>query len=301
MTTQEILKGITSRNRKWARESANAIAEACQDRNRMLPLITYLPEIKRDRYDFGAQSPSKKNMEFAIRTLQFYSDLMRCPCALYAELDTFDPEQEVKKGNVQIIQRFYTSGVVTLYSIRCLQCKQRLHAEKQMNGTSWKWTKQEADPWSFDEYIDFPSPDKGDRVVYEDLGEVAMGGPLRGDGFLETRDKERYLLHDSCGGPPVWDLTGKRVALPIWTKDRGQHLGVVDMDKKELTTYKGRFGVLHLRAVYDNLVDLGSERFDLSKGQIHSVIPLAGAPPSTFASRMKALTEWVRQNGIKGS
>ena len=114
MTTQEILKGITSRNRKWARESANAIVEACQDRKRILPLLTYLAEIKDEGYKFGPHSPSKKNMDFAIRTLQFYRDLMRCPCELYAELDTFDPEREVKKGNVQILWKSYTSGVVTL-------------------------------------------------------------------------------------------------------------------------------------------------------------------------------------------
>ena len=78
-----------------------------------------------------------------------------------------------------------------------------------------------------------------------------------------------------CGGPRVWETTGKIFALPIWTIDRAQRLGVVDLTKMELTIFHERFGVLHIRSFDKNLIDTRQGKtFDIEKKRIDEVIKL---------------------------
>jgi hypothetical protein len=102
------------------------------------------------------------------------------------------------------------------------------------------------------------SPDNFHRLVYYNLVEIAMGGPLRGEGYLETKDKEKVKIHDSCGGPPAWERAGRLVAVPIWVSnpDNGlvQRMSVIDIMKMELRVYSRAFSVVELRSFDGNVI-----------------------------------------------
>jgi hypothetical protein len=280
MTSEEILKGITSRDASKVWRSSCEIASISQDRQRIIPLIRYLPEIQSKTVGLemgGAFAPNKRFVDFAIRTLQFHRDSRECPCCLYTHLDSFNPPEEEHKGNIKILYTIREqSGYVDYYKVRCCKCGQPYKViERDYHYTWWGWTKSVPDPWTFDEHKDFPSPDKSHRLVYENLSEVAMGAPSLGAGYIETGSKQRIKIHDSCGGPPLWEITGKMVALPIWTIDRGQRLGVVDLAKMELTIFQEKFGVLHIRSFDKNLIDTRSSKlFDINKKRIETVMSL---------------------------
>lgn len=133
-------------------------------------------------------------------------------------------------------------------------------------------------PWNFGNNDKCTrSPDKMHRLVYYDLGEFAMGSPLAGTCYLESNDKRKFEI-GWCGGPPVWDFSGQRVAVPIWTPQRFQRLGVLDVMTKELTVFSGPFSsVLHLRSFNNNLIDMDhSIHFDIRKETPESVTQLVG-------------------------
>jgi hypothetical protein len=129
------------------------------------------------------------------------------------------------------------------------------------------------------------SPDNFHRLVYYNLVEIAMGGPLRGEGYLETKDKEKVKIHDSCGGPPAWERAGRLVAVPIWVSnpDNGlvQRMSVIDIMKMELRVYSKTFSVVELRSLDGNViygVDGGSRDlvFDIENEGIRERMKLRG-------------------------
>jgi hypothetical protein len=123
-------------------------------------------------------------------------------------------------------------------------------------------------------------------LVYYNLNEIAMGAPIGGECFLETKDKQKIKIHDWCGGPPAWETDGQFVAIPIWTRKalKGivQQIGVVDTKRRELRIFAQTFRVLDLRSFnkgvvygYDSPIHMTSTLiFDTQKEKIDKVIRL---------------------------
>lgn len=278
MTTEEIVENIISGDQRKVRLSAVEIFRLCQKRKQILPLVSHLPEIQSKTKGLEMEESYQRVVDFAIRTLQFYRDGHECPCHLYMEFEAFNPDREKARGNVRILSfARLDNRHIEFYTVRCLKCGQVFKViERDYPCTSWGWTKQEPDPWTFDNNLNFPSPDNTHRVVYGYVGEVAMGGPLRGECFLESEGKPSVKIHGRCGGPPVWETSGGMVAIPIWTRDQGQRMGVVDLAKMELTIFQERFGVLHIKRFDKNLISTGTGKpFDIGKKKIDSVVALA--------------------------
>ena len=110
-------------------------------------------------------------------------------------------------------------------------------------------------PWNFsNEDKNLISPDGKYKVQYGYLAEIAMGGPIGADCFLIYPKNQKLRLNNWCGGPAVWQDTGKKVALPVWTANREQQIAVADVDKKILTIYTKLFRVLDLRTFKENII-----------------------------------------------
>ena len=142
-------------------------------------------------------------------------------------------------------------------------------------------------PWNFhntDKTL--VSTDNYHKVVYYDLNEIAMGAPIGGQCFLETSDKKKVKIHDWCGGPAAWEISGQLVAIPIWARNflKGiiQQIGVLDTKKMELKIFTKTFRVLDIRS-FDKTTIYGYDSpvhnpetviFDIEKEKIETIIKL---------------------------
>lgn len=109
-------------------------------------------------------------------------------------------------------------------------------------------------PWDFtnnDENL--TSSDGKFRVEYNDFGEIAMGGPIRGSYQINLNGRVLKLA-DSGGGPIVWNDASDKIAIPVWTKNRKQKIAVFDVHSQTLTLYKKEFSVLHLSQFKENII-----------------------------------------------
>jgi hypothetical protein len=142
-------------------------------------------------------------------------------------------------------------------------------------------------PWNFNnnDKILFPS-DGPYRVVYDNLNEIAMGGPIAGQCFLEAKEQTKIRIHDFCGGPPAWETLGQLLAIPIWarmhSKGTVQQIGVVDTRTSKLTIFKKIFRVLDIHN-FDKGIIYGIDspiymttplRFDIVNEEIDKIIIL---------------------------
>ncbi|WP_157887139.1 hypothetical protein [Hymenobacter sp. PAMC 26628] len=146
-----------------------------------------------------------------------------------------------------------------------------------------------ASPWDFSgDSRQFYAPDGLQYLRYEteSLTEIAMGGPLSGPCFWVRPDGTEVLLHETCGGPPVWQRQGNYVALPIWqlslSGGRKACLGVVAITRCELILFEEKFSVLQLEEFDDQLI-IGIEspiyrpkslKFDLTSATVARIISL---------------------------
>lgn len=138
-------------------------------------------------------------------------------------------------------------------------------------------------PWSFSNSDEnMVSPNGICKIEYSELYEIAMGAPVGGTCFCIYLDKTRIKIHDFCGGPPVWNTTGVKVALPIWTKDRNQRIAILDTELKTLTIFSLQFRVLHLLSFIESIVHgkdspihmTQAVHFDTVKERIDKIIHL---------------------------
>lgn len=97
------------------------------------------------------------------------------------------------------------------------------------------------------------SPDGARRLRYLGLTEISRGGPLCGECFLDT-EKGSVRIGNACGCPPVWSSCGRYAALPLWTPEYEQHLGVLDAETWRLHVSKQRYSLLYLRSFADGFV-----------------------------------------------
>ena len=109
-------------------------------------------------------------------------------------------------------------------------------------------------PWDFSNSDkNLTSPNKKYRIEYSELYEIAMGAPIGGECFLIS-DDIKIKLSDFCSGPIIWNQDSSKIALPIWTKNRDQKIGVFDIESKTITLYKRKFRVLQLDSFINNKI-----------------------------------------------
>ena len=109
-------------------------------------------------------------------------------------------------------------------------------------------------PWNFaNTDANLISPNQHYQVEFGPLYEIAMGAPLGGCCYLLVED-QRIKLHDWVGGPIIWEETGNKLALPLWTKQRQQQLAIFDPSTFTLTTFQRIYRVLHLTSFSTNQI-----------------------------------------------
>jgi len=113
-----------------------------------------------------------------------------------------------------------------------------------------------ADPWNFE--AAYPSPDHTHTITYNDLEEMAIGAPLNGQCFLHFPNGKSIKLGGWCGGPPVWEPDGNKVALPLWKRKifvgTVQQLAIIDVAKLEMKIYNKVFNVLDVQSFVSNMI-----------------------------------------------
>ena len=159
MTTEEIIKNITSRDTHKVWESACEIINSGQDHYTIAPLIKYLQLIKSSTADLnmgGAFAPNQRFIDFAIATIEFHEGAKKCPCALFTKKITltntlvkrknqyegFNPNKEVQKGNIEILDTLYIdNNWIDYYLVECVKCKTRYKVEeREGHYMFWIWT-----------------------------------------------------------------------------------------------------------------------------------------------------------------
>ena len=144
--TKEIIEEITSRDTTKVWRSSCEIVSISQNADRIRQLIQYLPEIKEKTKGLamgGAFAPNQRFIDFAIKAIEFYRHSAECSCILYTELETFDPNKELEKGNIKIldIERIEDKWV-DFFVVECQKCKQNYKViERDYHYTWWGWTK----------------------------------------------------------------------------------------------------------------------------------------------------------------
>ena len=160
MTTQEIIKKITSLDTHKVWESAGEIIKLGQDRSKIEPLIEHLPEIKDATANLdmgGAFAPNQRFIDFAITTIEFHKDRKDCPCALYTEkykltndvykrelqYESFNPNKEAEKGNIKIEDTtLIDNNWIDYYMVECTKCHTQFKVEeREGHYMFWNWRR----------------------------------------------------------------------------------------------------------------------------------------------------------------
>ncbi|MEG1265906.1 MAG: hypothetical protein RSE19_05455, partial [Myroides sp.] len=88
MTTEEIIKNITSKDETKVWKSACEIINLGWDHHKIVPLIKFLPLIKEKTVNLnlgGMFASNQRFVDFAIKTIEFHIEHKYCYCELYVE------------------------------------------------------------------------------------------------------------------------------------------------------------------------------------------------------------------------
>ena len=146
MTSEEIIKDITSGDTHKVWSSSCEIISIGQSREKISPLINHLPLIKEKTNGLsmgGGFAPNRRFVDYAIRIIEFHKNNSGCTCELYADkYECNDPEKEADKKNVVIENVTMIDGSwIDYYILRCTRCGQRFKtSEGQGHYTWWQWT-----------------------------------------------------------------------------------------------------------------------------------------------------------------
>jgi hypothetical protein len=110
-------------------------------------------------------------------------------------------------------------------------------------------------PWDFNN--EHPSPDNTQKLVYQDVREIAMGAPLGGKCFL-VNTEGTFLINSFSAGPPIWETDGVMVIIPLWSdsffKGRMQQVSVLNTIKMELKIYSKLFNVMDISLFHEGIL-----------------------------------------------
>lgn len=111
-------------------------------------------------------------------------------------------------------------------------------------------------PWNFSNSDNdiLVSPNGLYRLEYGALGEIAMGAPLIGHCYCLMPGKNRIEFPEACCGPAIWEVEGKKEAIPVWTRNRDQNIAVFDVESKKFTIYATLFRVLSFTLFRGNIL-----------------------------------------------
>jgi hypothetical protein len=104
------------------------------------------------------------------------------------------------------------------------------------------------------------SPNGKYKIIYENLQEIAMGGPLSSRCTFDI-EEENYSIPYNFGGPPIWNEKGTALALPMWTVDRQVKLVIVDCERKHYIIYEKNFTANHITKFEDTIVEFTHSEF----------------------------------------
>jgi len=160
MTATKILANLISKDTRKVWEAACAIIAMGQDYAKIEPFIPHLTLIAQATANLdmgGAFVPNQRFVDFALKTIEFHRDHNSCACALYTakytsniggtkralQYESFNPNKEVKNGNVKIIDRVYLSGNwIAYYLVSCLKCTQQFRVdEREGHYMFWNWKR----------------------------------------------------------------------------------------------------------------------------------------------------------------
>ena len=160
MKTEEIIKGITSRDSHEVWKSACQIIEVGQNHKKIEPFIEFLPLIikKTKNLNLGGMFASNQRfVDFAIKTIEFHKNEKECYCGLYIEkyiltndiikrelqYECFNPRKEVEKGNINIMESIRIENKwIDYYIVECEKCKTKYKVEeREGHYMFWDWNK----------------------------------------------------------------------------------------------------------------------------------------------------------------
>lgn len=103
-------------------------------------------------------------------------------------------------------------------------------------------------PWDIDNnHENLISPSGTQKIIYGHLNEVAMGAPLAGRAKVQSYH-HFFELNEIFGGPARWNETSEFCAIPIWTRDKNQLLGIVDIKNFKIHISHDEYRVLNIKS-----------------------------------------------------
>mgnify|MGYP001552114095 CR=1 FL=1 len=124
--------------------SASCAIRTLRDSALLAELATHIEQIRTSTQGIdlgGALRPNSSHLNFALRKLEWAQNSEGCLCGLYPLDDLYDPNQEAKAGNIQILSTHYLeNGYLDFYETECALCNTRFRVEEQdYHYTWWSW------------------------------------------------------------------------------------------------------------------------------------------------------------------
>src|SRR5687768_6049052 len=120
-----IVDDMISKDVQRIRDASCWIIYAGQNRNVLKPLLPFIEQMRAETQNLnlgGMFAPNQRFPEYAIKTLEFHRDSSECTCKLYTgRYDGFDPDEELKADNIEIISR---SDDKYSLVVRCKKCNE---------------------------------------------------------------------------------------------------------------------------------------------------------------------------------
>ncbi len=109
---------------------------------------------------------------------------------------------------------------------------------------------------AWDGFVKSDSPDGLYEAVFDDAGEICMGGPVAGTLVIREKETGRIVARmDDANGAFVWAADSGALAYPKWTADRCQKLAVVWIPGASQALADSTFAVLELESFEDGVVE----------------------------------------------
>lgn len=138
-----LLDDLTSQNAQRAWAASNTIRHL-RDANTLQTLANQLDTIRKSisriEFDDGFRGYFM-DIEFALHKLEHVHRSDACMCSLYLTDDLFNPVEEARQGNIQILKTVILDGKwVEYYECRCAECGAFFRVEEnEYDHRWWAW------------------------------------------------------------------------------------------------------------------------------------------------------------------